>query len=98
PTLYTLFTYTTLFRSVQRTLAPLLKVAARNLDREEGASLYLAGAHSLRRGGAKRRSYSTPLATSPQNVERCSSLAEVPGGGKGQDRKSTRLNSSHLGI
>src|SRR3712207_9480975 len=90
----TLFPYTTLFRSLVET--PLAQRAG---DRARGAADDRAGsgAAAHRAEGVGKRTRSDEWADSGNG--RCGEAEDRADGGSGrQDRKSTRLNSSHANI
>src|SRR5256885_12996939 len=85
----TLFPYPTLFRSMQ------LLAVERPLHTSLAVAPPVVSWYPLDRG---RRGATTRLARSHSLDRRCAGTAAVPAGLLWPDRKSTRLNSSHLVI
>src|SRR3989454_10863200 len=90
----TLFPYTTLFRS----LNPSIRIVSRAVAYDAGPKLLKAGAAAVVSvptiGGLRLAS----AMVRPNVVDLLDAMLRAPGATRRADRKSTRLNSSHLVI
>src|SRR5256885_9388176 len=89
----TLFPYTTLFRSL-----PLTVLATRWRQQSVATTPHLIDRADLSGAGQANRSASPPVSKHQAPRRRGENLSRRPRGYSVRDRKSTRLNSSHLVI